>query len=82
MKKPTSSPLTKLFSPTSIAVVGASRDEHKLGTIILRNIMQGGFTGKLFPINPQATTILHTSREGNQMTKPVLVRDLLQARKE
>lgn len=58
MKKPTSSPLTKLFSPASIAVVGASREERKLGTIVLRNIMQGGFTGKLFPINPQATTIL------------------------
>ncbi len=49
--------LHKLFKPRSIALVGASRDPKKLGNIILRNIIGGGFKGKIFPINPEAEEI-------------------------
>ncbi|HLC85383.1 MAG TPA: acetate--CoA ligase family protein [Candidatus Nanoarchaeia archaeon] len=46
-----------LFSPRSIAVVGASRDTHKVGTVVLKNHLEG-FKGKLFAVNPHAQRIL------------------------
>lgn len=49
--------LTKLFNPESIAVVGASRDEKKIGHIVLKNIVNSGFRGQIFPVNPKANTV-------------------------
>lgn len=50
---PVSHPLHRLFRPRSIAVVGASRDETKIGHIVINNIVQSGFTGTIYPINPK-----------------------------
>jgi acetyltransferase len=50
--------LDTLFSPRSIAVIGASRTEGKLGYAVLANIIQSGFSGDIYPINPKATEIL------------------------
>ncbi|WP_439135233.1 bifunctional acetate--CoA ligase family protein/GNAT family N-acetyltransferase [Pseudomaricurvus sp.] len=44
--------LNHLFSPKSIAVFGASDRESSLGHIIFRNLLAGGFKGKLYPVNP------------------------------
>ncbi len=49
--------LTAFFYPKSIAVVGASRSPEKLGAIVLKNILESGFTGDLYPINPNTDTI-------------------------
>lgn len=49
--------LAKLFTPRSVAVVGASADEQKLGNIVLRNIIESGFRGALYPVNPHADVI-------------------------
>lgn len=49
--------LTHLFNPTSIAVIGASASAKKLGAIVLRNIIDSGYQGKVFPINPNETVI-------------------------
>jgi len=46
------------FNPKSIAVVGASRKPGKVGHNILRNIIQYGYQGAVYPINPEATEIL------------------------
>lgn len=51
-------PLFRLFHPRSVAVVGASRDPKKIGHIVLKNIIDGGFTGDIYPVNPEADTIL------------------------
>lgn len=50
--------LMKFFRPKSIALIGASREPKKLGHITLKNIIDGGFKGKIFPINPEATEVL------------------------
>ena len=50
--------LETLFSPRSIAVIGASRTEGKLGYAVLANIVQSGFGGPIYPINPKADEIL------------------------
>ncbi|UVF18795.1 bifunctional acetate--CoA ligase family protein/GNAT family N-acetyltransferase [Microvirga terrae] len=44
--------LDRLFSPRSIAVVGASPRPGSLGLIFVRNLIAGGFDGELFPVNP------------------------------
>ncbi len=47
-----------LFSPESVAVVGASRTENKVGHTVLNNIIQGGFEGTIIPINPAIEELL------------------------
>lgn len=47
-----------LFNPESIAVVGASRTEGKVGYTILDNLIRGGFQGTIIPINPAADELL------------------------
>jgi acyl-CoA synthetase (NDP forming) len=44
------------FEPRSIALIGASSDETKLGGIILRNLLQ--FKGKVYPVNPKYNEIM------------------------
>ncbi|MDI6643145.1 MAG: CoA-binding protein [Candidatus Hodarchaeaceae archaeon] len=50
--------LKSLFEPSSVAVIGASREPGKLGHEILKNILDAGFKGKLYPINPKADEVL------------------------
>ena len=50
--------LKPIFSPKSIAVIGASRSPMKIGYEILQNILVQGYTGKVYPINPETPTIM------------------------
>jgi len=50
-------PITSLFEPRSIAVIGASQDRGKVGYSILKNILSGGFRGKIYPVNPRGGTV-------------------------
>jgi acetyltransferase len=50
--------LDALFHPASIAVVGASRDEKKVGHAVLSNLIKYRYPGRLFPINPSGAEIL------------------------
>lgn len=47
-----------LFEPESIAVVGAAREEGKVGHAVMRNLISSGFKGKIFPVNLKAPEIL------------------------
>ncbi|RLI60377.1 MAG: CoA-binding protein [Candidatus Thorarchaeota archaeon] len=50
-----------LFNPRSIAVIGASAKRGKLGNDVMRNLIDSGFDGKIYPINPKGGEILgHT----------------------
>ena len=49
--------LETFFSPNSVAVVGASREQGKVGHELLVNLIRGGYAGKIFPINPKADQI-------------------------
>lgn len=46
-----------IFNPSSIAVVGASQEEKKVGNAVLKNLING-YTGKIYPVNPGRTEIL------------------------
>ncbi len=50
--------LDNFFSPRSVAVVGASSKPGKIGHEIVRNISQYQFKGGVYPVNPNAETIL------------------------
>ncbi len=49
--------LRHLFAPNSVAVVGASRRELAVGTQVLRNVVEGGFAGAIYPVNPHAAEL-------------------------
>jgi acetyltransferase len=49
--------LTSLFDPKSIAIVGISPKKEKLGNILLKNILDGGWKGKIFGVNPKYSRI-------------------------
>jgi len=50
--------LEAFFTPQSVAVIGAARAPGKLGYGVLSNILQYGYSGKVYPINPKADEIL------------------------
>lgn len=50
--------LDALFSPQNVAVIGASQTPGKLGHTILQNMLQAGFKGDIFPVNPKGGAIL------------------------
>jgi len=49
--------LDKFFNPESVAIVGASRHEGKVGYEVLTNLIRAGYEGRIFPVNPNADTI-------------------------
>jgi acetate---CoA ligase (ADP-forming) len=49
--------LTKLLYPGSVAVVGASRKVGSVGQAVVRNLVRAGFSGPIYPINPNAAAI-------------------------
>jgi len=49
--------LDAILKPRAIAVIGASRSPNTIGHQILANIVNHGFTGAVFPVNPNAPTI-------------------------
>ncbi len=52
--------MKNFFNPSSIAIVGASENTSKLGNVVLKNLIRGGFKGKIYPVNPTATEIYGT----------------------
>ena len=49
--------LDPVFSPKSIAVVGASRNRNSIGFALLHNLVTNQFNGTIFPVNPKAQSI-------------------------
>ena len=47
-----------LFEPQSIAVIGASHDTSKIGFKVVQNIVQNGYGGQVYPVNPQGGEVL------------------------
>jgi acetyl coenzyme A synthetase (ADP forming)-like protein len=52
--------LDTFFTPGSIAVIGASANPSKLGFLVVKNLLDGGYSarGNVYPINPTATEIM------------------------
>jgi acyl-CoA synthetase (NDP forming)/GNAT superfamily N-acetyltransferase len=49
--------ISRLLTPRSVAVVGASRRRDTIGQALVRNLVAGGFTGPVYAVNPEAPAI-------------------------
>jgi acetyl coenzyme A synthetase (ADP forming)-like protein len=50
--------MNRLMQPRAIAVIGASEQEGKIGNSVMKNLVNGGFEGEIYPVNPKAKEIL------------------------
>ncbi|MBW1833776.1 MAG: acetate--CoA ligase family protein [Deltaproteobacteria bacterium] len=62
--------LDAIFSPQSVAVVGASTTPGKVGHDIFANILKGGYKGILYPVNPNAKSVLSVRAYPNILDIP------------
>jgi len=49
--------LNRIFKPRHVAVVGASEKAGTIGNALMKNLIDGGFSGMLLPVNPKYKTI-------------------------
>jgi len=50
--------MNRIMKPKGIAVVGASNEEGKIGNSVMKNLINGGYAGEIFPINPKSDEVL------------------------
>ena len=50
--------MERMFRPRAIAVVGASDSAGKIGNSVMKNLVDGGFEGEIYPVNPKADEIM------------------------
>jgi len=50
--------LDVLFKPRSVAVVGASRKPGKVGFTVVKNLLDLGYSGAIYPVNPKYEEVL------------------------
>jgi acyl-CoA synthetase (NDP forming) len=50
--------LSPLFEAGSVAFIGASKDQSKWGFLTIKHIIDGGFRGHIYPVNPRESEIL------------------------
>ncbi|MGW7267092.1 acetate--CoA ligase family protein [Streptomyces sp. NPDC054842] len=49
--------MRRLMRPSSVAVIGASNEQGKIGNAVMRNLVDGGFAGEIHPVNPKGGDI-------------------------
>ncbi|WP_244242277.1 bifunctional GNAT family N-acetyltransferase/acetate--CoA ligase family protein [Nocardioides seonyuensis] len=52
-----SASIEKFFRPRSVAVIGASRRQDTIGQVLVRNLVLGGYTGRVHVVNPSADSV-------------------------
>ncbi|RSM43462.1 CoA-binding protein [Actinoplanes sp. ATCC 53533] len=50
--------MNRIMRPDSVAVIGASAEAGKIGNSVLKNLVNGGYEGQIYPINPKSDEIL------------------------
>jgi len=50
--------MNRIMKPAAVAVIGASAEDGKIGNSVMKNLVNGGYQGEIYPINPKATEIL------------------------
>jgi acyl-CoA synthetase (NDP forming)/GNAT superfamily N-acetyltransferase len=49
--------IERFFNPRSIAIIGASRRQDTIGQALVRNLVTGDFTGRVYAVNPSAAAV-------------------------
>jgi acetyl coenzyme A synthetase (ADP forming)-like protein len=50
--------IARMLQPHSVAVIGAGRNPQSIGHAVVRNLIDGGFKGTVYPVNPHVDTLL------------------------
>jgi acetyl coenzyme A synthetase (ADP forming)-like protein len=50
--------MNRIMKPDAVAVIGASTEEGKIGNSVMKNLINGGYRGEIYPINPSAGEIM------------------------
>ncbi len=50
--------MNRIMKPKSVAVIGASAETGKIGNSVMKNLINGGYKGEIYPIHPKAEEIL------------------------
>jgi acetyl coenzyme A synthetase (ADP forming)-like protein len=50
--------MNRIMKPDAVAVIGASAETGKIGNSVMKNLINGGYQGEIYPIHPSATEIL------------------------
>ena len=52
------SAMQRIMNPRAVAVIGASAEDGKIGNSVMKNLINGGYAGAIYPIHPKAEEIL------------------------
>jgi acetyl coenzyme A synthetase (ADP forming)-like protein len=50
--------MNRIMKPKSVAVIGASAENGKIGNSVMKNLINGGYKGQIYPIHPKAAEIM------------------------
>src|SRR5258705_1647697 len=50
--------MNRIMKPDAVAVIGASSEEGKIGNSVMKNLINGGYQGAIYPINPSGGEIV------------------------
>src|ERR1700712_5032575 len=50
--------MNRIMKPKSVAVIGASAEAGKIGNSVMKNLINGGYKGEIYPIHPKADEIM------------------------
>jgi len=50
--------MNRIMKPDAVAVIGASAEDGKIGNSVMKNLINGGYQGQIYPIHPKAESIL------------------------
>jgi acetyl coenzyme A synthetase (ADP forming)-like protein len=50
--------MNRIMKPDSVAIIGASSEDGKIGNSVMKNLINGGYQGRLYPIHPKADEIM------------------------
>src|SRR4030081_2770427 len=50
--------MNRIMKPKALAVIGASAENGKIGNSVMKNLINGGYKGEIYPIHPNATSIM------------------------
>ncbi|MDQ2634180.1 MAG: acetate--CoA ligase family protein [Pseudomonadota bacterium] len=50
--------MNRIMKPKAVAVIGASAEDGKIGNSVMKNLINGGYKGEIYPVHPKADEIL------------------------
>ena len=62
--------MNRIMQPKAVAVIGASAEDGKIGNSVMKNLINGGYKGKIYPIHPKADEIMGSRPTSRSRTFP------------